>query len=121
MGAAAKICIFRPVPSKMELPLFVSQVAAGFPSPADDFIEKKLDLNEHLIEHPAATFFIRVTGDSMQQAGIFAGDLVVIDRSQEPKNGNVVLAVVNGEFTLKRLVTEGTKIILRPANPLYQD
>ena len=92
--------------SKVYLPLFLSNVAAGFPSPAEDYIDKALDLNEHLIKHPAATFYIRVRGDSMINAGIFDGDLVMIDRSIDPKKNSVILAVVNGEFTLKRYLRD---------------
>lgn len=78
-------------------------VAAGFPSPADDFIEDKLDLNERLIKHPAATFFVRVSGNSMIKAGIRSGDLLIIDRSLEAKSNNIVVAILNGDFTVKRI------------------
>ena len=78
-------------------------MAAGFPSPADDYIETPLDLNDHLIEHPAATFFVRVTGESMIDAGIHDGDLLIVDRALEAGRGSVVIAVVFGEMTVKRL------------------
>ena len=87
--------------STIELNLHLVPVVAGFPSPADDYIESKLDLNEHLIRRPAATFFVRVSGDSMQGVGIYSGDLLVVDRSLEPKDGDIAIAVVNGELTVK--------------------
>ena len=87
----------------VELPLAESRVPAGFPSPADDYIARHLDLNEHLIRHPAATFFVRVAGDSMTGAGINDGDILVVDRSLEAADGKVVIAVVAGELVVKRL------------------
>ncbi len=88
---------------RVDLPLAESSVPAGFPSPADDFIANRLDLNEHLILHPAATFFVRVAGDSMIGAGITDGDILIVDRSLEPTDGRVVIAVVSGELVVKRL------------------
>jgi len=87
------------------LPLIMagSAVKAGFPSPADDFVEQKIDLNVHLIQHPAATFFARVKGQSMVCAGIDEGDLLVVDRAVEPKSGNIAVCFVDGEFTIKRI------------------
>ena len=105
--------------SKLHLPLFSSRVSAGFPSPADDFLETALDLNQHLIQHPAATFFVRTSGDSMIEAGIHNGDILVVDRSLEAKNGSIVIAVVNGELTVKRLHIQGNTMILKPENPNY--
>lgn len=102
------------------LPLYSSPVSCGFPSPADDYIETPLDLNEHLITKPAATFFVRAKGDSMIGAGIFDNDLIIIDRSKTPAHDHIVLAVVNGEFTLKRLIKQHTHIWLYPDNPKYQ-
>ena len=78
-------------------------VPAGFPSPADDYIDCHLDLHEHLIEHPAATFYVRASGDSMVGAGIHDGDLLIVDRAVEPRDGHIVIAVVHGELTVKRL------------------
>ena len=101
------------------LPLYASRVPAGFPSPADDLIEDTIDLNEHLVRHPAATFFVTVRGDSMTGAGIHDGDMLVIDRSLEPKSGAIVVAVVNGELTVKRLKAEGGRVWLMPENPAY--
>lgn len=89
--------------SIMPLPLFCSGVSAGFPSPADDFIEAPLDLNEHLIKHPSATFYARAQGDSMTGLGIFSGDLLVVDRAVQPQHGDVVIAAIDGELTCKIL------------------
>lgn len=100
-------------------PLFLSRVKAGFPSPADDYLEGKLDLNEHLIKHKAATFFVRVSGNSMEGAGIFDGDLLIVDRALEPKHKSVVVAVVNGEFTVKRIKKEKGRVWLMPENKDY--
>jgi len=86
-----------------KLLLVVSPVRAGFPSPADDYVETQLDLVEHLIHHPSATYYIRVKGDSMQGLGIDDGDLLIVDRSLEPKHGYTVIAAVDGELTCKRL------------------
>lgn len=105
--------------ARHEVPLFASRVPAGFPSPADDHQEDALDLNEHLVRHPAATFFVRVQGDSMTGAGIHHGDLLVVDRSLEPKSGAVVVAVVNGELTVKRLRVDAGGVWLLPENPAY--
>jgi len=99
--------------------LFLSSVKAGFPSPADDFMEQQLDLNEHLIQHPAATFFVRVNGESMKGADIHQGDILVVDRSLEATNGRIVIAVINGEFTVKRLRIENGSIQLEAEHPCY--
>ena len=99
----------------------ISNVAiqAGFPSPAADFEENSLDLNELLIKHPAATYFFRVAGDSMKNAGIFSGDLLIIDRSIEARDGHIVVASLDGELTLKRFMLQNNRVILESANPLY--
>ena len=89
--------------SDLKRPLFACGVSAGFPSPADDYIQGRLDLNELMIQHPAATFFVRVSGDSMIGAGIHHDDILVVDRSLDPASGKVVIAVVNGDLTVKRL------------------
>jgi len=104
----------------VERPVFLSRVPGGFPSPADDYLEGKLDLNQYLVKHPAATFFVRVTGDSMTGAGIHSGDLLIVDRSLEPKDGNVVIASVDGELTVKRLFLRHGKLVLLPDNDQYQ-
>ena len=104
---------------KTRRPLFLVPVAAGFPSPADDYLEGRLDLNEHLIKHPAATFFFRVAGDSMTGAGIHSGDLLIVDRFEEARDGSVVVAVLDGELVVKRIAIEDGKLFLAPENPSY--
>ena len=101
------------------LPLFLTKVAAGFPSPADDYLENTLDLNEFLVKKPAATFLVRVTGDSMIGAGIHHGDLLIVDRSLTPKDRDVVLATFGGEFTVKRLFKRGSTVKLIPENKSF--
>ncbi len=110
----------RPVWSKLSLPLASASVRAGFPSPADDHLEKRLDLNEHLIQHPAATFFVFADGGSMTGAGIRTGDLLVVDRSLEASDGDVVVAVLDGEFTVKRLRIRKGRPFLCPEAEGYQ-
>lgn len=100
-------------------PLFVSAVSAGFPSPADDYIDRSLDLNEFLVEHPASTFFVRVQGDSMIGAGIHDGDILVVDRSAQPTDKKIVIAIVEGELTVKRLRMDNDNKQLVPENPQY--
>lgn len=99
------------------LPFFGTLVPAGFPSPADDYIESGLDLNEYLVKHPSSTFLARASGDSMTRAGILDGALLVVDKSIEPKNGHIVIAAINGELTCKILDTKHH--LLRAANPSY--
>ncbi|MFN7709529.1 MAG: LexA family protein [Holosporales bacterium] len=106
---------------KMLLPLYSSRVAAGMPSPADDHMEGRLDLNDYLVRRPEATFLIRVTGDSMIEAGIHPGDLLVVDRSVDAGPNRVVVAVLDGELTVKRLIHKNGQVILRPENRAYQD
>ena len=101
----------------LKLPFFSTSVAAGFPSPADDYIEAGLDLNEYLVKHPSSTFLARASGDSMTRAGILDGALLVVDKSLTPKNGSVVIAAINGELTCKILDIEHR--LLRAANPSY--
>ncbi|WP_298031796.1 translesion error-prone DNA polymerase V autoproteolytic subunit [uncultured Alistipes sp.] len=104
----------------LEIPLAESGVHAGFPSPADDFLEGSLDLNRLVIRHPEATFFARVEGDSMKDEGIVEGDILVVDKSIEPYDGCLAVAFVDGEFTLKRVRMDPDKILLVPANPKYK-
>jgi DNA polymerase V len=99
--------------------LFDAAVPAGFPSPAADYEQDKLDLNKHLVSNPAATFFVKVAGDSMIGAGIHHGDLLVVDRSVEPRDKSVVIAVLNGELTVKRIRIRNRKITLEPENDGY--
>ena len=113
------ISIPSPNPQRAERPLFLSRVPAGFPSPAEDYVEGSLDLNEHLIEHREATFFVRVKGQSMTGAGIADGDLLVVDRSLEAGDGDIVVAVVDGELTVKRLWRRGGRVRLLAENPAY--
>lgn len=105
--------------AKTSPPLMDSQVAAGFPSPAQQYSSEPLDLNELLIRKPAATFFVRAAGDSMIGAGIRPGDILVVDRSLEAKNGSVVIAAVDNEFTVKHLRKDERGIRLEAANPAY--
>jgi len=105
----------------VRLPLYGYKVPAGFPSPADDYIESRLSLDEHLIQHKDSTFFVRAKGNSMVGAGIFDGDILVVDKSLEPGFGDIVVAVVEGEFTVKYLARQGESVILKPANARYQD
>lgn len=104
-------------PADLALVLYTSKVPAGFPSPADDHIEGRLDLNEHLIRRPAATFFVRAEGASMTDAGIGDGDLLVVDRGMTPAADNIVIAVVHGELTVKRLKNMGGAWVLAAENP----
>ena len=127
MRAASPSCLpvlrVRPVVAKSSarrLRLYTSRVAAGFPSPADDHLEGPLDLNEHLVPHPAATFVVRVAGDSMSGAGIRDGDLLVVDRAREARSGAIVVAVVDGELTVKRLRVGRDGVRLEAENPAYR-
>jgi DNA polymerase V len=104
----------------LEIPVSSDAVPAGFPSPAEDYLDKKLDLNEHLIKRPSSTFFIRVSGTSMTGAGIHDGDLLIVDRSVPAEDNKVVIGVVNGEFTVKRISKKGQKIFLQPENPQFK-
>lgn len=103
----------------IKLPLFSTTVEAGFPSPADDYQEERLDLNELIIKHPEATFFVRVKGDSMKDAGITSGDILAVDRSLKPSDGKIVIAILDGEFTVKRIRFQNSKIFLLPENSAY--
>ena len=105
--------------TKRSQPFFAAAVSAGFPSPAADYEENKLDLNRHLVRNPAATFFVRAGGDSMIGAGIHPGDLLIVDRSLEARDRNVVIAVVDGELTVKRIRIQKKKITLEPENKSY--
>lgn len=102
--------------TELSLPLFAARVQAGFPSPADDHLERSIDLNEELIQHPAATFFVRVKGESMHDAGIQSGDILVVDRSLAPTNRKIVVAMIDGEFTVKRFRNQEGRIFLEAAN-----
>ncbi len=101
------------------IPFFCDLITAGFPSPADDYSDKTLDFNEYLIANKTASFVVRVQGDSMIGAGIHSGDLLIVDRSVKPANNSVIVAIVNGEFTVKRLVKEKGLYYLYPENTDY--
>lgn len=103
------------------LPMFGSPVPAGFPSPADDYIEGRLSLDEHLIQHKDATFFVRAKGNSMIEAGISDGSILVVDKSLKPAIGDIVVAVVEGDFTVKYLGKRGDSVVLKPANARYKE
>jgi len=102
-----------------EVPMYSNRVAAGFPSPADDYLEDKIDLNQYLVKHPAATFLVRASGESMINAGIFPNDILVVDRSLKAEEGKVVIAVVDNELTVKRYRKKGKNIVLEPENEAY--
>ena len=101
------------------VPFYENSVSAGFPSPAEDFMDLEMNLQDYLIQHPSATFCVRVTGDSMIKAGISSGDVMIVDRSLETKDGSIVLAVLNGEFTVKRIKKNNNKLLLNPENPKF--
>ncbi len=104
----------------LELPFIDEGIKAGFPSPANDFIDASIDLNKELIKNPSATFFGRVHGDSMQDFGIHHGDLLVIDKSLEPREGKIAVCYIDGEFTIKKIHVEKDHCLLLPANENYQ-
>src|SRR5690554_1766642 len=112
--------IEEPVNTAWCIPLYIERVSAGFPSPAQDYIEQTLDLNELCISHPAATFFVRVEGESMTGAGIFPNDILVVDRSLEAKHGDIVIASLDNEMTVKKLHLNTLPIVLMPCNPKYR-
>lgn len=105
----------------VRIPLFSHKVVAGFPSPADDYIEDRISLDEHLIANKDATFFVRAQGNSMVGAGIFDGDLLVVDKSIAPTCGQIVIAIIDGESTVKRLVLRDNKTILKAENRRFKD
>lgn len=102
------------------LPLFLTRIPAGFPSPAEDYLEESLDIGRYLVKRPKTTFFMRVEGDSMIGAGINDGDLIVIDRAEPARDKSIVVARVNDEFVVKRLRIIHGKVWLYPENPAYQ-
>lgn len=106
--------------TQVERPLFSDSVSAGIPIPAEDYVESMLDLNDHLIQNTDTTFFVRVSGDSMIEAGINHGDILVVDASIQPTHGKVVIAMIDNELTVKTLERIGTKVRLLPANPDYE-
>jgi DNA polymerase V len=108
-------------PDSIALPLFTCKVAAGFPSQADDYVDKTIDLNELLIQKPTATFFVHAQGESMLGAGIHPNDILIVHRSIEPVTGKIVICALNGELTVKRLERDGEQWKLKAENPAYPD
>ena len=106
---------------RLRIPLLNDSVSAGFPSPADDYTEENIDLNEHLISNPFSTFFLRVKGDSMINAGIKDKDLIIVDKSLIAKPGNIIIAMIDGEFTIKRLSIKNDELYLKAENNNYPD
>ena len=106
---------------RFRIPLLNDSVSAGFPSPADDYTEENIDLNEHLISNPFSTFFLRVKGDSMINAGIKDKDLIIVDKSLIAKPGNIIIAMIDGEFTIKRLSIKNDELYLKAENHNYPD
>ena len=113
VGKAAELTLLQ------EIPLYGCPVKAGFPSPADDWLEGRIDLNKHYVSNAHATYFLRVSGDSMKGAGILDGDVICVDTSLEAKDKDIVIAVVNGDLTCKRLLLKGKKTYLAPENDDY--
>ena len=107
------------LPTSLKLPLVEEGISAGFPSPADDFLDLAIDLNEELIHNRASTFFARVRGESMQDAGLDHGDLLIIDKSLEPTDGKIAVCYIDGEFTVKRIKTRGDYLLLVAENKKY--
>ena len=112
---------FDPATKKFKIPLLTDSVSAGFPSPADDYTEENIDLNEHLISIPFSTFFLRVKGDSMINAGIKDKDLIIVDKSLIARPGNIIIAMIDGEFTIKRLSIKNNELYLKAENHNYPD
>ena len=105
----------------LKLPMVQGKVPAGFPSPADDFAVKRHDLNELLITHPQATFFWQVSGHSMKDAGVYDGDILIVNRALRPRHGDIVVAQVDGDFTVKTLHKRADRVKLVPANPTFPE
>jgi DNA polymerase V len=101
------------------IPFFESSVAAGIPALADDHVAMRLNLNQHLVKNPTTTFSVRVKGDSMMDAAIYDGDLLIVDRSLAPKDSDIAICIVDGEFTVKRLQLQNGTVLLLPENPDY--
>jgi DNA polymerase V len=122
-GSVAEINTFFDVQARqvMSVPLMTHKAECGFPSPADDYLDRPLDFNELLIKNPAATFAVRIAGDSMINAGLFPGDIAVVDRSLTVVDKSIVLALLDGEFTIKRYRQKGARVWLEAENPAYKD
>lgn len=109
------------IPKGQRAPLYLSAVQAGWPSPADDYIDQQLNLHELAVRNPAATFFLRAAGDSMLGVGIHDGDLLIVDRSVDATHNRVVIAALDGELLVKRLLRRGKRVYLAPANPDFPE
>lgn len=107
------------ISTSLPLPLADAGIKAGFPSPAQDYMDIAIDLNQELVRHPSTTFYGRVRGDSMQDAHVFDGDILVIDKSLEPQSGDMAVCYIDGEFTIKYIEVSDNGVSLIPANPLY--
>tara|TARA_B100000686_G_C16608683_1_gene872594 strand:- start:23 stop:466 length:444 start_codon:yes stop_codon:yes gene_type:complete len=105
--------------TQINTPIFLDKISAGFPSPATDYMENKLDLNEYLIKHPAATFIVKANGSSMINADIYSGDLLIVDRSLTPRNNNIVIASIFGDLAVKKIKRKGKSFFLVSANEDY--
>lgn len=103
---------------RIALPMYSDKVPCGFPSPAQDYVERRIDLNDLMVKHPGATYFVKATGDSMTEAGIDAGDLLVVDSARQAGHGDIIIAAVDGEFTVKRLQLQPV-LMLKPENSAY--
>jgi DNA polymerase V len=115
------LTFFRPdLESELKIPYIKEGISAGFPSPATDFLESGIDLNKELCKHPLSTFYIKVKGNSMINAGINDKDILVVDRSLDPQNNKIAVCFIDGEFTVKRIKTEDDCLYLMPENPNYQ-
>ena len=119
----SSVIVEKPTPfqarQSLRIPLVGSPVQAGLPSPGEDWIENSIDLNEHIVSNPAATFFVRASGDSMRGAGISSGDILVVDRSVEPRDRHIVVAMLDGDFTVKRLRQRNGRVFLEAENPNF--
>lgn len=121
MNRKSTLEIFKPdLKTQLALPIADQGIKAGFPSPAQDFMDLAIDLNKELIKHPASTFYGRVKGDSMIDAGIYDGDILIIDKSLEPKDGDMAVCFIDGDFTIKHIKIEKKVIWLIPANEQYE-
>lgn len=117
----SKFQIFKPTNKKIPLPFVQNKVVAGFPSPALGYEEERLDINDIVVTNPASTFYVRVSGSSMVEANIKDGDILVVDKSLEARHNDIIIAVIDGEFTVKTLYMKDEIIKLVPANPDYSD
>ena len=119
LAGCRSVYLPKPDAQRVGLPLDQVRVSAGFPSPAGDYEDKRLDINEHLVRNPVSTFFFAVEGDSMQGAEIFDGDILVVDKSVRPRHGHIVIAFVDGQRLVKRLYRQGGRVALLAENPAY--